>query len=98
MRLESGTAKKSIAWIHAFGERESPASVAGDGSSAVATELQEVPGAGSPRGSSPRVTNTSAALTAGTRTRYENEIELKLDFSGESDKEPDSHATPPASG
>ena len=36
-------------------------------------------------------------MTAGIRTRYENEIELEVDFSGDSDKETDSHATPPAS-
>ena len=37
-------------------------------------------------------------MAAGTRTRYKNEIELELDFSGESDKETNSHAMPPASG
>ena len=42
--------------------------------------------------------NASAALAAGDKYRYGSEIELELDFSGESDKEPDSHVTPPTSG
>ena len=56
-----------------------------------------MPGAARSCGNSPRVTSASAALAASGKYRYGSEIELELDFSGESDKEPDSHATPPAS-
>lgn len=37
-------------------------------------------------------------MAAGEKYRYGSEIELELDLSGESDKEPDSHATLPSSG
>ena len=49
MQLASEAAKRWIARIRAAGERESPVLAAGDGSSAVATEHQAVPGAASPR-------------------------------------------------
>ena len=98
MRLASEAAKRSAARIRAAGEQESSTSAAGDGASTVVVERQAVPGAARSRGNSPRVTSASAALAAGDKYRHGSEIELELDFSGESDKETDSHATPPASG
>ena len=49
-------------------------------------------------GKTPRANNASAAFEAGARPRYAEEIDMELIYSDESDNDPDSNASPPASG